>query len=118
MEAKNNDMNSQPTTKIRKIKGMVEIEVQKCKGCELCTATCKEGALSMSHDINAKGYHYVLADNDLCTGCVNCALVCPDAVITVYRTLPNKQKENITPSTKEGLQQVLNDAGFSANNNA
>jgi 2-oxoglutarate ferredoxin oxidoreductase subunit delta len=22
---------------------------------------------------------------DNCTGCVNCALVCPDAVITVYR---------------------------------
>ena len=23
---------------------------------------------------------------DNCTGCENCALVCPDAVITVYRT--------------------------------
>jgi 2-oxoglutarate ferredoxin oxidoreductase subunit delta len=22
---------------------------------------------------------------DNCTGCINCALVCPDAVITVYR---------------------------------
>ncbi|MCK7525393.1 MAG: 4Fe-4S binding protein [Ignavibacteriales bacterium] len=23
--------------------------------------------------------------NDKCTGCVNCALVCPEAAITVYR---------------------------------
>lgn len=72
--------------KQRKVKGRVEIDIQRCKGCELCTIECKEHALSLSNSINSKGYRYIVADNNVCTGCVNCALVCPDAVITVYRT--------------------------------
>jgi 2-oxoglutarate ferredoxin oxidoreductase subunit delta len=83
-------------TSNRKVKGRVEIEIQRCKGCELCTAACKEQALSLSDTINIKGYRYIIANNDVCTGCVNCALVCPDAVITVYRT-NTKKKMDITP---------------------
>ena len=83
--------------KERKVKGRVEIDIQKCKGCELCTEACKEDALSLSETINIKGYRYIVANNDLCTGCVNCALVCPDAVITVYRTNVKKKKIDITP---------------------
>lgn len=79
----------------RKVKGKVEIDIQRCKACELCTAECKENALRLSDSINLKGYRYIIADNDLCTGCVNCALVCPDAVITVYRTNAKKQKISI-----------------------
>lgn len=84
--------------KQRKVKGKIEIEIQRCKGCELCKAECKEGALALSETINIRGYNYIVANNDLCTGCVNCALVCPDAVITVYRTNVKKQKINITPA--------------------
>ena len=39
----------------------------------------------LSPHINAQGYHYAVLIKDNCTGCTNCALVCPDAVITVYR---------------------------------
>jgi 2-oxoglutarate ferredoxin oxidoreductase subunit delta len=78
--------------KQRKVKGKVEIDVQRCKGCELCAIECKEHALALSNSINSKGYRYIVADNDLCTGCVNCALVCPDAVITVYRTSVKKTR--------------------------
>ncbi len=98
--------------RVRKIKGKVEIDIQKCKGCELCTAACKEGVLSLSGTINQKGYRYVIANNELCTGCVNCALVCPDAVITVYRTNPgSRKKENLTPPTREALKEMLNYPG-------
>jgi 2-oxoglutarate ferredoxin oxidoreductase subunit delta len=76
--------------KERKIKGRVTIDIQRCKGCALCTVACKEHALQLSDTINIKGYPYILANNNLCTGCINCALVCPDAVITVYRTQPKK----------------------------
>jgi 2-oxoglutarate ferredoxin oxidoreductase subunit delta len=67
----------------------------------------------MSETINAKGYRFIVADNDLCTGCVNCALVCPDAVITVYRTVPgSKKKDTIAPASREELELYLKKAGL------
>jgi 2-oxoglutarate ferredoxin oxidoreductase subunit delta len=100
----------QPVTmKERKVKGKVEIDIQRCKGCELCTAACKEHALTLSDSINIKGYRYIISNNDLCNGCVNCALVCPDAVITVYRTHPKKKPVDITPENiREQLQTMVN----------
>jgi len=94
--------------KERKIKGKVEIDIQRCKGCELCTTACREQALTLSDSINIKGYRYIIANNDVCTGCVNCALVCPDAVITVYRTHLKKRAEDITPENiREQLQTMV-----------
>lgn len=99
------------TVKERKVKGRVEIDIQKCKGCELCTTACKEQVLSLSDTINIKGYRYIIANNDACTGCVNCALVCPDAVITVYRTHPKKKPVDITPADiREQIQVMLKPA--------
>jgi 2-oxoglutarate ferredoxin oxidoreductase subunit delta len=105
MEAKNTN---QKEVKERAVKGKVEIDIQRCKGCELCTDACKEKALTLSDSINIKGYRYAIANNDLCTGCVNCALVCPDAVITVYRTHPKKKPVDITPENiKEQIQTLV-----------
>jgi 2-oxoglutarate ferredoxin oxidoreductase subunit delta len=63
-----------------------------CKGCELCIDACPQDSLALSPNINAQGYHYAVLIKDNCTGCVNCALVCPDAVITVYRETKKKEK--------------------------
>lgn len=94
--------------KQRAVKGKVEIDIQRCKGCELCTTACKEHALTLADSINIKGYRYIIANNEVCTGCVNCALVCPDAVITVYRTHPKKKPVDITPENiKEQLQSLV-----------
>ncbi len=102
------NINKSPSVKERKVKGKVEIDIQKCKGCELCISACKEQALSLSNSINIKGYHYIIANNDACNGCVNCALVCPDAVITVYRTHPKKKPVDITPADiREQLQSLI-----------
>ena len=106
MEVNNNKTSA---VKERKVKGKVEIDIQKCKGCELCITTCKEQALSLSDSINIRGYRYAIANNDACTGCVNCALVCPDAVITVYRTHPKKKPVDITPDNiREQIQSMVN----------
>jgi 2-oxoglutarate ferredoxin oxidoreductase subunit delta len=79
--------------KNRKIKGKLEIEIQKCKGCEICTVECKENVLALSKDINNLGYRYaVVVNEDNCNGCVNCAIVCPDGVIKVYRTSKKKRE--------------------------
>ncbi|MDO9027977.1 MAG: ferredoxin family protein, partial [Candidatus Roizmanbacteria bacterium] len=64
------------------VKGTVKIDIETCKGCELCIEACPQDSLQMSKGINTKGYHYAVLVQDNCTGCVNCALVCPDAVIT------------------------------------
>jgi 2-oxoglutarate ferredoxin oxidoreductase subunit delta len=77
------------------VQGTVKIDIETCKGCELCIGACPQDSLAMSKEINTKGYHYAVLIQDNCTGCVNCALVCPDAVITVYRATKKKAKEPI-----------------------
>jgi 2-oxoglutarate ferredoxin oxidoreductase subunit delta len=54
----------------------------------------------MSQGLNLKGYRYVQLKNDTCTGCINCAIVCPDSAITVYRQVRQKdagQAKSATP---------------------
>ncbi|MBE0647996.1 MAG: 4Fe-4S dicluster domain-containing protein [Bacteroidales bacterium] len=68
-----------------KIKGDIVVNIERCKGCEVCLAACPFTCIAMSEEVNSKGYHFAMKVNDDCTGCSNCALVCPDGVITVYR---------------------------------
>ena len=74
-------------------RGTVVFNIETCKGCELCIDACPQKSLALSPNINGQGYHYAVLVQNNCTGCVNCSLVCPDAVITVYRE--NKKKERI-----------------------
>ncbi len=66
-------------------KGDVVINIERCKGCEICLSACPNEVLALSNEVNSKGYHYAIKVNSECIGCANCAVVCPDAVITVYR---------------------------------
>ncbi len=68
-----------------KVKGTIVIDIERCKGCEVCVPTCPNEVITLAKSVNSKGYHYLEMVNDECTGCTNCAVVCPDAVITVYR---------------------------------
>lgn len=74
-----------------KVKGDIGIDIEKCKGCELCMVNCPQDSLELSKNINSKGYRYIVKVQDNCTGCVNCALVCPEGIITVYRKKANKK---------------------------
>ncbi|MGC8865671.1 MAG: 4Fe-4S dicluster domain-containing protein [Bacteroidales bacterium] len=69
-----------------KVKGDVVIDIERCKGCEVCTTACPNEVLAMSTQVNSKGYRFVIKVNADCIGCANCAIVCPDGVITVYKT--------------------------------
>jgi 2-oxoglutarate ferredoxin oxidoreductase subunit delta len=66
--------------------------------------------LQVSPNINAQGYHYVVLIKDNCTGCSNCALVCPDAVITVYRESKKKKVPIATISNvMQNIQVTIDD---------
>jgi 2-oxoglutarate ferredoxin oxidoreductase subunit delta len=65
-------------------RGTVVIDVDRCKGCELCIPACRPGVLEMSEEINAQGVHFPVLFAG-CTACQACRQVCPDYVFEVYR---------------------------------
>ena len=70
-------------------KGRIVIDVERCKGCELCLDACPPKLIALSDQMNSKGYRSVLLveHEKTCTGCALCAVVCPEACITVYRNI-------------------------------
>ncbi len=70
-----------------KIKGTIEIDRERCKGCAVCAQACPLSLISMSDEVNAKGYNYATMDSADCTGCASCGIVCPDSCITIFRAL-------------------------------
>lgn len=72
-----------------KIHGAVTVDVERCKGCDLCVTACPTDTLSLKdNEVNDRGYHYAYMSNpDSCIGCAVCATVCPDACIEVYRVV-------------------------------
>jgi len=46
-------------------------------------------ALDMER-LTSKGYHPVALAKEGCTGCGICAIICPEAALTVYREAPVK----------------------------
>ena len=73
-----------------KVKGDIVVDIEKCKGCEVCLDACPTETIAMVDAVNGKGYHYMQNVKDACTGCTICAVVCPDGVITVYRVKVQK----------------------------
>ena len=70
-----------------KIKGRVEFDVDRCKGCSLCVTACPVHIVQLDDSrINNKGYHPAgVQEMEKCIACTNCATICPDLVIRVYR---------------------------------
>lgn len=70
-----------------KIKGAVVINIERCKGCDLCVVACPTKVLALqAKEVNNRGYHFAFMQNqDACIACKSCALVCPDACIEVYQ---------------------------------
>jgi 2-oxoglutarate ferredoxin oxidoreductase subunit delta len=66
-------------------RGTLVIDVEACKGCDLCIDACPPGVLVMTtHDVNERGYRYPQLLPG-CTGCKACSQICPDFVFQVYK---------------------------------
>jgi 2-oxoglutarate ferredoxin oxidoreductase subunit delta len=69
----------------------LEIDGERCKGCELCVPFCPRDLLYMSDELNSKGYRVVaITSQDECTSCMSCALMCPDVALRVWRIRRDK----------------------------
>ena len=78
------------------VHGTVTIDIDVCKGCELCIDACPPRVLAMSTPVNHLGYRYPeLADG--CTGCAACQLICPDFVFEVFRAPRAASTPVVTP---------------------
>lgn len=55
----------------------IEIDEDKCEGCEECVGACPSSVLEMK---DGKAY---AADPDECLGCETCVETCPEGAITV-----------------------------------
>ncbi|HBC30875.1 MAG TPA: 2-oxoacid:acceptor oxidoreductase [Clostridiales bacterium] len=68
-------------------KGKVTFNDDACKGCELCVAVCPVKIIELNKEkINTKGYSPAqVTEQEKCIACGNCAIMCPDSVITVER---------------------------------
>jgi 2-oxoglutarate ferredoxin oxidoreductase subunit delta len=70
----------------KKMKGMITIDRELCKGCAYCADTCPFGIIVIDKEINKKGFSPAsVKDPDRCTGCAMCAQMCPEIAIEVFR---------------------------------
>ena len=70
-----------------RIRGAIIVDIEHCKGCGICEANCPTKVIALENKVNGKGYHYAYMENpEACIACTNCAMICPDGVITVYKT--------------------------------
>ena len=86
------------------IRGTILVAQNICKGCELCIEACPQECLGLSDRLNPRGYRYIQLIADTCTGCINCALVCPDVAITVFREPKPTARRN--PANQPPLEVV------------
>ncbi|MFH1825277.1 MAG: 4Fe-4S binding protein [Candidatus Firestonebacteria bacterium] len=65
----------------------VEINKEKCKSCSYCLEFCPKKLISLSSNINSKGFFYAefAGDREKCTGCSLCAIMCPDVAIEIHK---------------------------------
>ena len=62
----------------------IEVDINRCKGCELCVVACPYKVIGMSKKFASTGYYpAVMVKPEKCTGCTLCTMVCPDVAIEV-----------------------------------
>lgn len=70
-----------------RIRGMVHVQEERCKGCSYCVEFCPCGVLELSERFNLKGYHPPdIVHPEKCLVCRLCELLCPEFAIDIHET--------------------------------
>ena len=59
------------------------VNSERCQGCRYCVKACAKGAISVANELNKKGFQPVVVDEEKCTACGSCYIVCPDFVFEI-----------------------------------
>jgi 2-oxoglutarate ferredoxin oxidoreductase subunit delta len=63
----------------------VVVDEKRCKGCERCIEACPQEVISLSKNLNEKGYFFAIPSGQpRCLGCRLCAINCPDVAIEIF----------------------------------
>jgi NAD-dependent dihydropyrimidine dehydrogenase PreA subunit len=76
---------------LKRDRGMLQIDVDECKGCGLCIEACPPKVIGMSDGLNHYGYRTAVYAGAGCTGCGICFMACPEpGAITVLRAVRSR----------------------------
>ncbi len=72
---------------MRQPKGKIKIDSRRCKGCGLCIWACPKGQIRLSINEDDRGIRVAsFNENDQsCTGCTFCGIICPEVAIEIYK---------------------------------
>jgi NAD-dependent dihydropyrimidine dehydrogenase PreA subunit len=77
---------AEETGTVKRDRGLLRVDVNECKGCELCIEACPPKAIHLSEQLNHYGYRTAAYNGAGCTGCGICFMACPEpGAITVLR---------------------------------
>jgi 2-oxoglutarate ferredoxin oxidoreductase subunit delta len=66
---------------------LILIDENLCKGCEICIEFCPLKIFETSEKLNRKGYYVpVVVNQDECSECRLCELLCPEFAIIITVT--------------------------------
>jgi 2-oxoglutarate ferredoxin oxidoreductase subunit delta len=72
----------------------IEVAAELCKSCELCISVCPKDCIEHAGALNRYGVFPVRMRKDAaCIGCSQCAIICPDTAIEVFRTVVEESKK-------------------------
>jgi NAD-dependent dihydropyrimidine dehydrogenase PreA subunit len=80
----------------KKDRGLLQVDMEECKGCGLCIDACPPKVIALSEHLNHYGYRTATYAGMGCTGCGICFMVCPEpGAITVMRVV--KKEHAVEP---------------------
>jgi 2-oxoglutarate ferredoxin oxidoreductase subunit delta len=79
---------------IVRVRGVVRVLEDRCKGCAYCVEFCPRQVLARSKRFNIKGYHPPdLVAPEACTACRYCEILCPEFAIAIRETTYRERRD-------------------------